>query len=222
MSYARSLKVWDPLVRVGHWTVVITFFTAYLTGDEFAQLHLWSGYLLGSVICVRIVWGFVGPVHARFRDFVRGPRKTLRYLGDLVRGRDSRYIGHNPAGGAMVVAMLLCLTATVVSGLVLLAVEDGQGPLAGWVAAAPHERAPRPADEAGAGRRSTPDQSEHGAAYFWEETHEVLANLTLLLVALHILGVIHASRAHRENLIRSMITGRKRPSGESDPGASPT
>ena len=133
--------------------------------------------------------------------FVRSPRETLKYVADLSFGRARRYIRHNPAGGAMVVALLLSLSGTVFSGLVVYALEEDAGPLAGWVA---------DADE----HQEEDDEHEESAfEEFWEEVHEILANFTLLLVGLHIAGVLFSSYAHKENLIQGMITGQKRSDG---------
>lgn len=181
---ADWVRVWDPLVRIGHWTLVATFFTAYFTEDDFMTAHVWAGYVLGGVVSLRLLWGLIGTRHARFSDFVRSPAVTLAYLRDLVGHRARRYLGHNPAGAAMIVALLVCLIITTVSGLGLYAVEEGAGPLAGWL--------PRGDDDV------------------WEEVHEIFANLTLGLVGLHVAGVVLSSLAHRENLVRAMITGRKR------------
>ena len=79
--------VWDPLVRVFHWTLALAFFTAYFTGDEALALHIWSGYLIGGLVVLRLIWGFVGPKHARFADFVCGPITVYRYFFDLARFR---------------------------------------------------------------------------------------------------------------------------------------
>lgn len=181
----ETLRVWDPVVRIGHWALVIAFFTAYFTEDDFLAQHVWAGYVVTAVVAVRIVWGFVGTGHARFGDFLYSPAAVLRYLTGLFRFRADRYVGHSPAGGAMVFVLLLALIVTAVSGLVLYAIEDNAGPLAGMVAAGASED-------------------------FWEELHEFFANFTLVLVVLHVLGVILASRVHRENLVRAMFTGRKR------------
>lgn len=186
----NSIKVWDPVVRIGHWTLVTAFFTAYLTEDEFLTPHVWAGYVIGVVICIRLIWGFVGTRYARFTDFVRSPLVTFRYLADLARNRSRRYIGHNPAGAAMILALLIFLGGTVFSGVVLYGMEEGAGPLAAWVT-------------------ENADREE-----LWEEIHEVFSNLTLLLVGLHIAGVLFSVYVHRENLIKAMMTGRKRASSD--------
>ena len=199
-----QVRVWDPLVRIGHWTLVSAFFIAYLTEDEFLAQHVWAGYAVAAVVLVRIAWGFVGTRHARFRDFVRRPGATLRYLGDIGMGRAKRYLGHNPAGGAMIVALLASLLVTTISGLELYAIEENAGPLAALADVGPPALvSPALADDDHAYGREEAEE-------FWEELHEVAANLTLALILLHVAGVIIASRAHRENLVRAMVTGRKR------------
>jgi len=125
--------IWDPLVRIGHWTLVIAFFTAYLSGDDLFDIHKWAGYVVAAYVLIRIVWGFIGTRHARFTDFVRGPGAVFGYLRSLAGGKPKDYAGHNPAGGAMVVALLLSLLITTSSGAALYAVEDNAGPLAGFV-----------------------------------------------------------------------------------------
>ncbi len=209
-----AVRTWDPLVRLSHWTMVVTFFIAYFTEEDLLSLHVWAGYVLGVVVLLRIVWGFVGPPHARFTDFLYRPREVVVYLRDLLTLRGKRYLGHSPAGGAMVVLLLTGMLATVGSGLVLYAIEDNAGPLAGWVTSGPALSQSQQAGDDDDGEREERGEREHGdreeGGAFWEESHDVLANLMLLLVILHVAGVLLASYVHHENLARAMITGRKR------------
>ncbi|MDH3582556.1 MAG: cytochrome b/b6 domain-containing protein [Hyphomicrobiales bacterium] len=216
---ARTVLAWDPLVRVCHWLLVATFFIAYFTEDELLSVHVWAGYALGCIVVLRVLWGFVGPKHARFSDFIFGPWKVWSYLLALLRFRAERYVGHSPAGGAMVIALLIGLAATVWSGLEVYAIEENAGPLAGTmtvIGVKADESAPAPIRVASeeVERQDVEDseleREDHGNDDFWEEVHEVLANLTLALVIIHILGVGLASVVHRENLARAMVTGRKR------------
>jgi cytochrome b len=168
-----TVKVWDPLVRVFHWSLVLSFAVAWLSADEWDNLHIWAGYAAAALIAFRLLWGFIGPRHARFQWFVRNPATVLGYLSDLLHGREKRYLGHNPAGGAMIVAMILVLTGVS---------------LTGWM---------------------------YTIDAFWgvewvEDAHEILANLLLALVGLHIVGVVIAGLRHHENLAWAMITGHKR------------
>lgn len=187
MNHIAMVKVWDPVVRIFHWSLVCTFFLAYFTDDDFLSLHVWAGYIVMLLIFLRILWGFVGTKHARFTDFIY-PWTTIKpFLLGTLSLRAPRYLGHNPAGGAMIIILLLALLLTSVSGLAVYAAEEAAGPLAGMFA---------------------------GVGEFWsdvfEELHEFFANLTVFLVLLHVAGVVIESIIHRENLIGAMLHGYKR------------
>jgi cytochrome b len=207
-----SMQVWDPLVRYGHWALVVAFAVAYLSGEEESggpdQLHVLSGYAVGLIVTVRVLWGVVGAGHARFSDFAYGPSFALNYLFEEVRGRAKRYIGHSPAASYMIFALLVCLTATVWTGLVAKG-DGGQSPAAsahGLVIAQAH------ADELEGGPEG--GGKREGGESAVGELHGALANITLALIIVHILGVGLASFAHRENLVAAMISGRKRSEDE--------
>lgn len=168
-----TVKVWDPLVRVLHWSLATLFLVAYATADEVEKVHIAVGYTIAAVVTLRVIWGFVGPQHARFSNFVRSPAATLTYLRDVMLFRAPRYIGHNPAGGAMIVALLVMIAGSCVTGVMM-----------------------------------TTDA--YWGSKVLEEVHEVFANLTVGLVVFHVLGVLLASFEHRENLVKAMVTGRKR------------
>src|SRR5689334_1938116 len=102
---APTVRVWDPVIRLFHWTLVAAFATAFLA-EEGGLLHDAAGYVVLGLIGLRLIWGIVGPVHARFADFVPTPAQLVRYLRSVVQGRPERYLGHNPAGGAMIVLLL--------------------------------------------------------------------------------------------------------------------
>jgi len=165
---AEKVRVWDPFIRVFHWTLVLAWSAEWATAEQLPLLHDRLGYFLLTLVGLRMVWGLVGSRHARFADFVRRPAETLAYLRGLLQGSPRAYLGHNPAGGWMIVALLVLLTLTALSGIAM-------------------------------GRTG-----EAG-----ESLHEALANLTLLLVVLHLGGMLLASLLHRENLVRAMFTGDK-------------
>ena len=246
----RQVKVWDPLVRIFHWSLVIGFFVAYFTeGEELLGTHVWAGYAVLGLVILRILWGFIGSQHARFSDFLYAPDVALKYAFDAVCGKAKRYIGHNPAGGLMIILLLLMLLATTVSGLAVYGADQHAGPFKGFFAGTDEGRqddVKREDDEEGEagevdeekGEREEGDtavamradgeneaaeareQSGAGAGgeageedateEFLEELHEILANLTVVLIVLHVLGVIVESRVHKENLVLAMFTGRKR------------
>lgn len=183
MSNPGEVKVWDPFVRMFHWTLVTAFAVAFVTEDEWLGLHVLAGYTAVALVGLRLAWGLIGTRHARFGDFVHGPRVVLAYLQDVLRGRAPRYLGHNPAGGAMIVALLVGLALTGATGLLVYGASEVAGPFAGVVN----------------GRWEEP----------LKDLHEVLANLTLILTGVHVAGVLASSLLHRENLVRAMVTGTK-------------
>jgi cytochrome b len=198
----RRVRVWDPFVRAFHWSLVGLFALAYLSGDEESRLHVNAGYVIIGLVAARVVWGLVGPRYARFRHFVHGPGTVRAYARDYLAGRARRYLGHNPLGGAMVVALLASVLLTALTGLGMQQLDENARLSAfstpTLIAAA------RADDHRG---------SAHEAL---EETHEFLANFTLLLIALHVAGVLAGSLLHRENLVRAMLTGDKRPLTEGE------
>lgn len=206
---ARTELVWDVLVRVFHWTLVIGFLVAYFSEGEPLSLHIWAGYVVGMVVVLRIVWGFIGTPHARFSDFVFPVGRVLSYLADEVRFRARRFLGHSPAGGAMIIALMFMLLATTTSGMILLAVHEGQGPLSSFIGKADEHAST--SDSSASSTKELREDGENPVIELWEEAHELLANLTLVLVILHVGGVLLASYAHKENLIAAMLDGRKRP-----------
>ena len=113
-------RVWDPFIRIFHWGLAGAVLIAFLTEDDLQGLYTLAGYTVIGLIAARILWGVIGTHHARFTDFVCGPRATLAYLGDILRGHPARYLGHNPTGAAMAVALLGGLTATALTGVVAL------------------------------------------------------------------------------------------------------
>ena len=179
----HSIKVWDLPIRLFHWVLVAGFFAAYFTEEDFLTLHVWAGYLVSGLLVFRLIWGFVGNRYARFSSFFCTPAKSVGYVKELVDGKAKRYLGHNPAGAAMIVLLLVSLLITAATGFAVYGAEEQAGPLAGII-------------------------TQNG--HFWEELHEFFANFTIILVVLHVGGVIVESLLHKENLVRAMISGYKR------------
>lgn len=199
-----KIRVWDPLVRIFHWSLVASFAVAWLSAEELSTVHEIAGYTVAGLVAFRMVWGLVGSRYARFTQFVKGPGATLAYLGDMLRVKERRYIGHNPAGAAMVLALLMALSATAFTGWLL-----EEPARLSMLPDLPQIVAPAYADD---------DADGYGgsSSEVIEEMHETFANLMLLLVALHVGGVVLTSFRHHENLPRSMITGDKRVPGPDD------
>lgn len=183
MSTAKTIKVWDPLLRVFHWSLALLFIVAVLSKEDAEWLHLYAGYGISILVAFRLLWGLVGTRYARFSEFFYRPSTIKAYLKSLRTRSPKHYVGHNPAGGFMVLVMLTALALQCFLGFAALAVE-GEGLLAGtWVAGLNDD--------------------------LIEELHEVIGNGLILLVAIHLAGVAVSSLLHQENLVRAMITGKK-------------
>jgi len=168
-----TIKVWDPIVRAFHWTVVIACMLNLFVLEEGKYWHRVTGYVVATAIAVRIVWGFIGTRHSRFSDFLPTRAKVMDQVLGIVDGHEKRYIGHSPLASVMMLSLMALLAATV---------------LTGWM--------------------TTVDA-------FWgekwlEELHGAIANSIMVLAFIHAGAAVVESLRHRENLVWSMITGRKR------------
>jgi len=214
MNNNGTIRIWDIWVRLFHWSLVAMFVVAYFTAEEENIFHIYSGYAALGLIIFRVLWGFIGSQHARFSDFVFGPGKVFQYARGIMAGKPEYYLGHNPLGGWMVMALLIALFVVSVSGLKVYAIEEGRGPLA-WsehgiiINNAYADRDEDDEEEEHEHRKGKHGEGDEDEEEFWEEIHEVSSNVTLGLIVLHILGVIMSSRVHRENLVKAMITGNK-------------
>lgn len=165
----NKVLVWDPFIRFFHWGLVLSFLLVWVSAEENMIIHEKVGYFMLSLIGLRIIWGFIGAKYARFSNFIYSPNNTLAYLRSLITQSPEHYTGHNPAGGWMVVLLLVGLIASALSGI----------------------------------------QVAESNESIWEEFHEVVANLTMLLVMIHIAGVVVSSFIHHENLLFGMLSGKK-------------
>ena len=184
MKKNRYITVWDPFVRIFHWLLVASVAVSWITQEQQYNLHLQAGYAALGLICLRLIWGFSGPKYARFSDFLYSPSSLISYLKSMAGHHCKRYTGHNPAGGIMIALLLTSLFIVTLSGIALDGAENWSGPMSGM-------------------------NLFHYTSQI-QTIHLVSSKLLLALIALHLLGVLHASLLHKENLVRAMITGRKR------------
>ena len=186
--HTDDVKVWDIVVRLFHWTLVTTFCICFITEDS-SRIHVYSGYLIILLIVCRFIWGFIGTKHARFNDFMVAPGTAIQYIKEFIKNKNSRFIGHNPAGAAMIVVLISSILITCLTGLLLYGVAAHSGPLA-FLFSGTHEYLEET----------------------FEEVHEFFSNFSLTLIVLHVSGVIIAGKQHNENLVKSMINGFKKKS----------
>ena len=168
-----EIRVWDPVVRLFHWTLALGCILNLTLLREIEPAHHYVGYAVLAALTVRVLWGFVGTPHGRFSDFLVGPRRFASYLRKALNGNAPRYVGHNPAGGLMMLLLMMLAAVAGVSGW-MMQLDPFWGEV--WV----------------------------------EDLHEAAANAILLLAIVHIVAALVESWHHRENLIKAMITGRKR------------
>ncbi len=184
----QRIRVWDLPIRLFHWTLVALIVVSYTTaqlGGDWMQLHFWSGYCIFTLILFRVAWGFLGSTTARFSDFVKGPSHALAHLKDFLGSGKPRDAGHNPLGGAMVVALLAAVLLQVVAGLFSSDTDTGlvNGPLSGLI----------------------PDKWVDRFTDF----HEIWVNVLLVMVAAHVLAAVVYLVWKRQNLIAAMLSGYK-------------
>jgi cytochrome b len=182
---ARKVQVWDAPTRLFHWALVLLIGFSWLSAEKgWLDQHMLSGEVILTLLVFRIVWGFVGSDSARFSRFLRSPVEAVRHLAHLPRREPDEEVGHNAAGGWMVLAMLLLLLAQ--AGLGLFSNDDvfTDGPLAGLV-----------------GRKMSSQLTGYHARLF---------NVILAVIALHVLAVITYAVLKRHDLVRPMILGWKR------------
>jgi cytochrome b len=206
-----SLAVWDPFVRVFHWSLVALMAIAFLSGDDAKWPHVPVGYVILALVSLRIAWGFIGTKHARFTDFVKGPSEIFDYLKGLIIGAPKHYVGHNPAGGAMIVLLLATTLFLCYSGMKAQEFYN-EAPIYVKISLATNAYA---GDEEEEGEEEeehgsfSASPATHAAHEFWEETHEGAAWFLLMLIIVHITAAVFTSIVHNENLVLSMITGKK-------------
>jgi cytochrome b len=179
------MRVWDLPVRLFHWIVVALIICSYVTDRmNWIQLHLVSGFTMLAMLLFRLVWGLVGSDTARFSSFLRSPIAGLRHLAAFGRREPDDQIGHNEAGGWMVLVMLLLLAVQVGTGL--FSNNDGsvQGPLAQFV-------------------------GKDGSDWF-SSIHAMNFNILLGVIGLHILAILAYAVIKKHDLVRPMFTGKKR------------
>ncbi|MFQ5518417.1 MAG: cytochrome b/b6 domain-containing protein [Mariprofundus sp.] len=181
-------QVWDKFIRLFHWSLVVVFIVLYVSAHfKYDDTHFLFAYILMALLFSRIVWGFTSSGHAHFASFYYPIAETIAYFRSMLHGNSDRYIGHNPAGAAMTFTFLLLLIVMVVTGLVMLTWGEYEGPL--WAMGIDFSRE---------------------TALQCQCLHEMSTDLLLVMIALHLLGVMHSSFKHKENLASAMWHGKKR------------
>lgn len=188
----ERIVVWDLSTRVFHWLLAFFVIASFFTGEDeglLFRIHTYFGYAILILLLFRIAWGVIGGEYARFSDFVKPWSEVKAYLRTVIALSPPRYTGHNPAGGWMIVVMLVTLFLIVITGMMAAVSEGATMPFF--------------------------DGLPRAISRLMNELHEGLGNAMMGLVGLHLLGVAVDWFLTRDNLVRAMIDGTK----EAEPGA---
>jgi cytochrome b len=187
-----TVRAWDWPTRAFHWTLVICLISAWASfryaeaiGDNTLVWHRWNGYAILVLVVFRLLWGFIGGSTSRWRAFVRWPSHALRYALDTVRGRERHYLGHNPLGTYMILALLAIVSTQALMGLFTVEHNDvSWGPLYRLVSEDTYKLITK----------------WHVWAFYW---------VILPLVALHVTVNVLYGVVRKDPLVRAMVTGKK-------------
>jgi cytochrome b len=172
--------VWDLPLRLFHWLFATSIFASWYTAEvDEMEIHFWLGYFMIGLVLFRLVWGFIGPKHARFSSFLRSPPAIWMYL----KGKSQQTVGHNPLGGLMVIAMIVLVGLQAAAGL--FATDD-------IIWAGPYN--PAVAGET----------AEKLTAF-----HHYNFNVILGAIVLHLVAIAFYAFGKRQNLVPPMLHGRK-------------
>lgn len=197
----RPVTLWDPIVRLTHWTIAVVVLVNAVLTEGGSAIHLWAGWAGLGLLVLRLIWGLLGPGEARFSAFPPNPVGALSHLAALLAGRVREHPSHNPAGALMAYALWATLAVLTATGLVM---TGGKTPMQldeQRAAVAAGDWSVLVDDEA------SEDEGDDGFGEAAEEVHEVAGNLILVLVLLHVAGVVVESRALRRSLVRPMLFG---------------
>ena len=133
-------RIWDPFVRLFHWSVAVLFLANAMLTDPEGRLHETLGCAIGVALALRLVWGLVGPLPARFASFFPTPHGVAAQLTDLAGGRKTAHLGHSPLGAVMIFNLLLSLAGIVLTGYLMTTnafwgvewVEEAHETLVAW------------------------------------------------------------------------------------------
>jgi len=181
---SSQVAVWDLATRLFHWLTVALVAAAYVTWRlDWMDWHAYAGEAVLALVLFRVAWGFVGSDTARFAGFLGSPAAAMRHLAYLLRREPDTQVGHNAAGGWMVVLLLVLLFAQSLTGIIDNNDVADAGPLT--------------------------DRLPARLLDLIDTLHGVLWDALLAAVALHVAAIAIYALAKGHNLLRPMLTGRK-------------
>lgn len=116
MQRPASLYVWDPVVRLFHWSLVACVLLNQFVLESGETPHRWVGYAATALVGLRLLWGVIGSHHARFADWWPTPARLRAHVRGLLAGQPDDHPGHNPLGALMMLALMALVLALGVTG----------------------------------------------------------------------------------------------------------
>jgi cytochrome b len=116
---AKAPRRWDPIVKLTHWGIVAAIIGNALVTEEGSGWHIWVGYGLAALLGLRLLWGLIGPVQARFSAFPPSPGRAIAHIGEIKNGGATQHHSHNPLGALMVYAIWATLLVVIGSGIAM-------------------------------------------------------------------------------------------------------
>lgn len=199
-----AVRRWDPLVRITHWGIAAAVVANGLITEGGSQIHVWIGLAVAGLLALRLVWGIIGPVEARFASFPPSPRRALDHVRDILAGRHVHHRSHNPLGALMAYALWAALAVVIATGVTMTGFPPKVDAEGDERPAAVATVMPEADEEAGEGE----GEGEGEGGELVEEVHEIAANLLLALAALHLLGVAFETRRSGRQIVSAMIGGK--------------
>jgi len=176
--------IWDLPLRIFHWSFACTILGSWYTSEnkgEYIELHIQLGYVAIGLLLFRVLWGIIGPKHARFSQFIPSPRSLFSYLRKSDKYKGSP--GHNPLGALMVILMIVLITIQTMSGLFINDDVFSSGPYYGSIS--------------------------KGLEKVMIFLHHNTFDLMIGAIALHISAIVYYWRVKKQNLVLPMFTGKK-------------
>jgi len=203
MTEHTSTRRWDPLVKITHWGIAAVVVINALIVGEGSFAHIYAGYILASLLALRLLWGMIGPFSARFTSFKPSPARAVAHIRDIRAGKREDHKSHNPLGALMAYALWVCLAVIIASGIGMAGAPpalDASISTSKFVSEEYRESIYEAKNDA---------HEESQTEELFEEVHEIAVNLLYVLVALHIAGVAFETVRSGKRTITAMLPGGK-------------
>lgn len=188
----EKVKVWNLYTRITYWVIALGFFGLVITAQlEAMGIHMAIGWVVFITVLARVIYGFVVKGHTNFFSFLYSPMSAIRYLKSGRSGSPERYLGHNPAASFVMLGIIFLMLIEAALGIIVQATVEFEGPLVSLL-------------------ENMGDETVDVITLL----HHLLPKFIMLLVLGHFFGIFMHNKVHKENVITSMVDGKKTKTGE--------